>query len=137
MNADILKRALVIGFIGTFWAVTVISWATTKAAESSQSGQQPPGKTEPQQENNGKIGAIAQQERTVTVKGMLLEKTFDVPPNAEIVLKNKPNATFNDLKVGDEVKVSYHAEDEKLIARRIEVSEPKVGEIPASPTPLA
>ncbi|HUI06084.1 MAG TPA: hypothetical protein VL486_03680 [Verrucomicrobiae bacterium] len=134
MNASITKRVIVIGVAALLWAaVPMISWGA-QPAPGPKPGAQAPAKTEPQQETSGKIGAIDQQKHTLTVSGMILNKTFDVPANAVIVTKDKPKARFTDLKVGDEVNVTYHTVGEKLVAQRIEVAEPKVGEMPSSPS---
>ena len=130
MNASVAKRMIVIAITAALSVIAPVIRASAQAP-----GEQPPVSPKPQQDDSGQIKAIDQQTRTLIIKGTVMEKTFDVAPDAVIVTKDKPKAGLRDLKVGDEVKVTYQTEGEKLIAKRIEVGEPKIGEIPGSPTP--
>jgi hypothetical protein len=58
--------------------------------------------------------------RTLEVKAVLITKKFNVAPDCEVVVTDKPKAGLDDLKVGDEVNVTYQEQAGGLIAHRIE-----------------
>ena len=76
-------------------------------------------------EYKGTITAIDADRHTLTVKSMLISHTFELASGARIVGATKPNAGFDDLHVGDEVKVSYAEQNGVKIASRVEQIEQK------------
>ena len=76
-------------------------------------------------EYKGTITAIDADRHTLTVKNMLISHTFELASGAQIVGASKPNAGFDDLHVGDEVKVSYAEQNGVKIASRVEQIEQK------------
>ena len=136
MNRNVVTKMIVVGMAAALCAVAPLAvQGAPPPSEPSTPASQAPAKTEPQLETSGRIKAIDQQKQTVTIKGMVLEKTFDVPATASIVVKGNENASLSDLKVGEKASVTYHSEGDKLIAQKIEVGKAKVGEIPVSRSP--
>ena len=91
----------------------------------AESAARPTSTVETLPEASGQIRAINQQKRTVVLKEVGKEQTFDVVADAVVVKNGNTNGGLRDLVVGDEVTVSYRVDGEKLIAQRIKVDEPK------------
>jgi Cu/Ag efflux protein CusF len=56
---------------------------------------------------------------TMTVQALPLTKIFGIAPDCEVITKTKPQASLEDLKIGDEVEVTYQDMSGTLIAHRI------------------
>src|SRR5437867_11591898 len=70
---------------------------------------------------SGFIEEIHPGARTLAVKAVLIMKNFAVAPDCEVILTDKPKAKLDDLKVGDEVRVTYQEQSEGVfVAHRIE-----------------
>ena len=68
-------------------------------------------------------GTIAQVDAPglkLIVKGLVMNKTFDVANEASVITSAKPKATLGDLKVGDPVEVTYEQHQSGAIAHRID-----------------
>ena len=70
---------------------------------------------------SGNISRIDQTGRIVTVRMLWGRKTFEVPPECEIVARSKPEGALTDLQVGDPVQVAYVQSEGLLVAQRIAI----------------
>jgi hypothetical protein len=70
---------------------------------------------------SGNISRIDRAGRIVTVKMLWGRKTFEVPPECEIIARSKPEGALADLQVGDPVQVAYVQSEGLLVARRIAI----------------
>ncbi len=67
----------------------------------------------------GRIDDIHPPQRKLTVRAVVVSKTFTAAADCKIVTRDKPNAGFEDLKRGDEVDVTYQDQQGVLMAQRI------------------
>jgi hypothetical protein len=56
---------------------------------------------------------------TMTVQALPLIKMFAIAPDCEVITETKPQASVEDLRIGDEVEVTYQDVSGTLIAHRI------------------
>lgn len=61
---------------------------------------------------SGKVVALNADARTMTVQGDLGTQTFSIEQNATLRLKDLPTAKLSDLKVGDQVTVTFRKQGE-------------------------
>jgi hypothetical protein len=69
----------------------------------------------------GEITAIDYELRAVSVTEWIESRQFWVSPACEIVTEDDPDASLEDLAIGDPVTVSYRQEGTLPVAYRIEV----------------
>jgi Cu/Ag efflux protein CusF len=67
----------------------------------------------------GTVQKLDPSDRSLTVHGLVLNKTFQVADDAVIATVANPVARFGDLKVGDSVVVTYEEQGAAEIAHRI------------------
>ena len=67
----------------------------------------------------GQITDLDLDQMTMTVQALPLIKIFAIAPDCEVITKTKPQASLEDLRVGDEVEVTYQDVGGTLIAHRI------------------
>ena len=67
----------------------------------------------------GTIETIDPKSHSMTVHGLVLNKTFQVADDAVIGTPTKPEAGLGDLKIGDSVEVGYEEQGNMSIAHRI------------------
>jgi Cu/Ag efflux protein CusF len=100
-------------------ALALTPVATTHA-DAPLPGETPPGaQKQIEQEISGTISAIDVSARIIRLSGAFANKTFKVGPYAQIVISRIPEARLNDLKVGDQVDISYHEQDGAFVASHI------------------
>jgi len=107
------------------WTVFVIGVALNLTAGTGRgdTGGQPPEK--PKAEAfAGTIRTLDAEKRVMTVEATPLSKTFGVASDCEVLTKDKPKASLEDLKVGSVVRVSYEAANGILVAHRIDQQGP-------------
>jgi Cu/Ag efflux protein CusF len=68
---------------------------------------------------SGILRAVDLQARTVTVDGSAVPQRFVVPTDAEIIVKDKPRGTLDDLRISDGVQVKYTDGDGAHVAHQI------------------
>ena len=106
-----------------YWLVVVALALTPVAATRADAplpGETPPGaQKQIEQEVSGTISAMDVSARIIRLSGAFANKTFKVGPDAQIVISRIPEATLNDLKVGDQVDISYHEQDGAFVASHI------------------
>ena len=78
---------------------------------------QPPEETETV--FSGQLTDLDIDRMTMTVQALPLTKIFGIAPDCEVVTKTKPQASLEDLQIGDEIDVTYQDIDGVLIAHRI------------------
>lgn len=61
---------------------------------------------------------------TLTVHGLVLNKTFQMAEDAVITTRDKPEADLRDLKIGDAVEVAYEEQGAVSLAHRVMDSGP-------------
>lgn len=84
----------------------------------------------------GMIRTLDADKRAMTVEAPPLSKTFGIASNCEIVLKDKPKASLEDLAIGLQVNVTYEDVEGLLVARRIEeTGPPPAGKLEPSESP--
>jgi len=94
--------------------------ATTRAGEPPSPGEVPPeNQKHLEQEVSGTISAIDVSAKIIRLNGAFANKIFKVSPDAQIVVSRAPEARLNDLKVGDQVDISYHEQDGAFVATHI------------------
>jgi Cu/Ag efflux protein CusF len=77
---------------------------------------------EPEERMSKASGTVQQLDpgaRSLTVHGLVLNKSFEVANDAVIAIRANPAAKLTDLKVGDCVEVSYEDQGAVTIAHRI------------------
>ena len=107
------------------WTIVAIGAALNLTAGTGRgdTGEQPPEK--PKAETfAGTIRALDAEKRVMTVEATPLSKTFGIASDCEVMTKDKPKASVEDLKVGSVVHVSYEAANGILVAHRIEQQGP-------------
>ena len=67
----------------------------------------------------GIIRGMDLQARTITVDGSAVPQTFIVPADTEIIVKDKPRGTLEDLKVTDGIQVKYTDDNGAHVAHQI------------------
>lgn len=68
-------------------------------------------------------GTVAEMDvngHRLTIKSLVMNKTFDVAADAKVITTIKAEAALSDLKPGDPVEVSYEQNDAGAIAHRID-----------------
>ncbi len=111
--------------INRVWTILVVGIALNLTAGSGRAdvGEQPPEK--PKAETfAGTIRTLDAEKRLMTVEATPLSKTFGIAPDCEVLTKEKPKASLEDLKVGTAVHVTYEAAKGILVAHRIEQQGP-------------
>ena len=107
MKTSAIVRSLVTGGLGL--ALLALSGVTNAQTETTKT-------------HSGVIRAINLKARTLTVESPAEVLTFNVPTDAEIVVKDKPKgADLSGLMVGDKVEVKYTTDGTVYIAHRIAV----------------
>ena len=106
-----------------YWLVVValaLTAVTATRADAPLAGETPPGaQKQIEQEVSGTISAIDVSARIIRLSGAFANKIFKVSPDAQIVVSRVPEARLNDLKVGDQVDISYHEQDGAFVATHI------------------
>ena len=134
MNGTYVRRMMAL-------AVTVLIGAAHPLASCGEGlgprfvfpGDPAPGVTQPQLETSGRVLSVDSENQSLTIKGTVLQKTFEVLPSTEIIVNGQENAGLIDVRVGEPVRVNYHMEGDTLVAEHIQVGQAKSGEIPISP----
>src|SRR6478609_10360783 len=67
----------------------------------------------------GTVSALDVTEKTVSVKGSMLSKTFNASDACKVSLEDKPDAVLSDLRVGQKVEVHYQSAHGVLVAGQI------------------
>jgi hypothetical protein len=67
----------------------------------------------------GQITDLDLDQMTMTVQALPLIKIFTISPDCEVITKAKSRASLGNLRVGDEVEVTYQDVSDRLIAHRI------------------
>ncbi|MGD1020736.1 MAG: hypothetical protein ABSA12_15595 [Verrucomicrobiia bacterium] len=70
---------------------------------------------------SGILRSVDLEARRITVEGSAVLQTFTVPTDAEIVVKDKPRGTLDDLKVSDGIQVEYSDDGDVHVAHRISI----------------
>jgi Cu/Ag efflux protein CusF len=70
----------------------------------------------------GAMTAIDMNDRTLKAKAMLTAKKFNLADDCQIVVGDKPGAKMSDLKLGDQLIISYDDQKGVNIVNRIEVA---------------
>lgn len=68
---------------------------------------------------SGTVAHIDLPARRLTIAGLVMNKTFDLADDLTVLTSVKPGAILNDLKVGDEVDVTYEQLDTLALAHLI------------------
>lgn len=71
---------------------------------------------------SGTVAQVDPQHRTLTVRGLVMNKTFDVAADAAIRTDAKPQAGLADLQTGQPVEVRYEQHESICIAHLIDQS---------------
>ncbi len=71
------------------------------------------------QTTSGAISGIDASTRVLKLGGAFANKIFKVSPEAKIVISTVPEAKLEDLKVGDQVEVSYQEKDGVFLVSHI------------------
>src|SRR5690242_19536393 len=107
MNARWICTRLLVAAIASIVVIAL----PAQAAQGDQ-----PAATETQQSATGIIEKLDATAHTLTIKGLLMSKTFQVADDAVFATKDKPQALLSDFKAGDRVEVTYENQDGKLVA---------------------
>jgi len=67
---------------------------------------------------SGIVTTVDAKEKTVMVKGILFNKTFNIADNCEFTLGDRKGATLDDLRAGQKVEVGYKDASGVLVANR-------------------
>jgi hypothetical protein len=70
----------------------------------------------------GTVMQVDPQGRSLTVQGLVMNKTFDIADNAEISTTENPQADLTDLRPGQSVDVTYEQHHTTTIAHSIRQS---------------
>jgi hypothetical protein len=76
--------------------------------------------TEQMSHMGGTIAELDPQGRKVTINSLILNKTFRVADDAEIITPSKKHAALKDLKVGEPVEVTYEQHEPVCLAHRLD-----------------
>lgn len=68
----------------------------------------------------GSVEAIDPEKHSIKVKGRILGRTFALPPDCRVILKDDRNGGLNDIKVGHTITVVYETPHGAPTARRLE-----------------
>ena len=75
---------------------------------------------------SGILRSVDLKARTIIVAGSADPQKFMVPTNAEIVVKDKPRGSLDDLMVGDGIQVKYTDDEGVHVAHQISLLSLKV-----------
>lgn len=103
--------------------ITVATLAGVVACTTNRSGgaASPAPIARPLPVAHGTIQAIDLNARLVTVKLLFARRVFDVPPGCNIITRRKPEAALTDLRVNDDVAVTYRSDGTHNTALRIAI----------------
>ncbi len=100
--------------------LAITSACCLTATLAAQPPEQPPVEPPKVATFAGVIHTLDAQNRTLEVRAAVFTKQFAAAPDCEVVIKDKPKANLADLKVGDQVNVTYQEVAGALVAHRIE-----------------
>jgi len=107
------------------WTALTIGIALTMAAGIGRGDVNEPSPEKPKAETfAGIIRTLDAEKRVMTVEATPLSKTFGIASDCEVMTKDKPKASLDDLKPGSVVHVTYEAANGILVAHRIEQQGP-------------
>jgi hypothetical protein len=113
MNKNPVRAALVIGL------------ALTLAVRIGRGDVGEPSPEKPKAETfAGTIRTLDAEKRVIIVEAAPLSKTFGIASDCEVMTKDNPKASLEDLKPGSVVHVTYEAANGLLVAHRIEQQGP-------------
>jgi len=69
---------------------------------------------------SGTIASVDSQARDLTIKSLVMNKTFKIADDAEIITPTQPHADVKDLKAGDPVEVTYEQHEAVCVAHRVD-----------------
>ena len=75
---------------------------------------------------SGILRSVDLQARTIIVDGSAIQQKFTVPTDAEIIVKDKPKGSLDNLMVGDGVQVKYTDDEGVHVAHQISLLSLKV-----------
>ena len=105
-----------------FCVPVLLSAGTLSAFADEQPGAKGNEKRYPaanQKSYSGVIASMDAKEKTVTVKGLLFNKTFNIADNCAVIAGDKKEAALSDLRPGQKVNVAYKDASGVLVANRI------------------
>jgi len=76
--------------------------------------------TEQMSHMGGTIASVDPKERSLTIESLVINKTFKVADDAEIITPSKKKAGLKDLKVGEPVEVTYEQHEPICLAHRLD-----------------
>ena len=76
--------------------------------------------TEQMSHMGGTIASVDPQQRSLTIESLVINKTFKVADDAEIISLSKKHAALKDLKVGEPVEVTYEQHEPICLAHRLD-----------------
>jgi Cu/Ag efflux protein CusF len=68
----------------------------------------------------GTVRSFDQENRLLTVRDLASSKTFKVPQNCRILIRDGKEGSLDDVKIGHKVSVIYESPADELVARGIE-----------------
>ena len=114
MKRNRIWTALVIGMV----------FALTAGSGRGDTGEPVPPEKPKAEIFAGTIRTLDAEKRVMTVEATPLSKTFGIATDCEVMTKDKPKASLEDLTVGNVVHVTYEAANGILVAHRIEQQGP-------------
>ncbi len=76
--------------------------------------------TEHMSHMGGTIASVDPQARNLTISSLVINKTFKVADDAEIITPSRSHADLKDLKAGDPVEVTYEQDEVICLAHRVD-----------------
>jgi hypothetical protein len=110
-----LTKYIVITASTVMWAMVAI----VTAALSIRIVAEEPAPTSQIYIYSGILRSVDLQARTIIVDGSAVQQKFTVPTNAEIIVKDKPKGSLDNLMVGDGIQVKYTDDEGAHVAHQI------------------
>lgn len=102
------------------WFAGILSAATVAAAAGTVGSDQTAASPAKEKEFKGKVDYVDDREHTLTVRGILEHRTFDLGNNCAIARWDNTAGNIDDLRPGQKVIVGYRDVDGVMAADRVE-----------------
>jgi hypothetical protein len=93
------------------WTIFIVGIALHLTAVIGRSDNGEPAPEKPKAETfTGTIRTLNAEKRVMTIEATPLSKTFGIASGCEVTAKDKPRASWEDLKIGSVVHIAYEAD---------------------------